>query len=125
MMHYSVNNNTRISLVIFLCSNQMISLFPQTASNFRHFFSCGTTASDVSQVCSPEGNIENFIYVRPNWQEIRPMMTKKITFQTSTMLSTTLMKISHWVISESYIDIDYNESRVVIFIEGLGTHHCV
>ena len=44
MMRHSVNNNTHMGLVIFLCpnSNHLISLIPQTASNFRHLLSCGT-----------------------------------------------------------------------------------
>ena len=48
MTHHSVNNNTRMGLVISLCSNanHLISLIPPppppppTASNFRHLLSC-------------------------------------------------------------------------------------
>ena len=49
MMGHSVNNNTRMDLVISLCSNSnhLISLIPpQTASNFRHLLSCGTIGAD-------------------------------------------------------------------------------
>ena len=46
MMRHSVTNNTRMGLVISLCSNSnhLISLIPPpgTASNFRHILSCGT-----------------------------------------------------------------------------------
>ena len=44
MMRHSVNNSTRMGVVISLCtnSNHLISLTPQTASNFRHLLSCGT-----------------------------------------------------------------------------------
>ena len=46
-MNRSVNNNTHMGLVISLCSNSnhLISLIPQTASNFRHLLSCGTVAT--------------------------------------------------------------------------------
>ena len=47
---HSVNNNTRMDLVIFLYSNSnhLISLIPpKTASNFRHLLSCGT----IDEVC--------------------------------------------------------------------------
>ena len=39
-----MNSNTRMGLVICLCSNSnnLISLIPRTASNFRHLLSCGT-----------------------------------------------------------------------------------
>ena len=45
MTCHFVNNNTRMGLVISLCSklksfDQLIP--PQTASNFRHLLSCGT-----------------------------------------------------------------------------------
>ena len=42
MTRHSVSNNTRMGLVISLCSNHLISEYPQTASNFRHLLSCGT-----------------------------------------------------------------------------------
>ena len=44
MTSHSVNNETGMGLVISLCSNsnRLISLIPQTASNFRHLLSCGT-----------------------------------------------------------------------------------
>ena len=47
MTSHSVNNNTRMGLVVSLCSNSnhLISLGhppPPTASNFRHLLSCGT-----------------------------------------------------------------------------------
>ena len=47
MMRHSVNNNTRMGLVIFLCSNSnhLISLIPRTVSNFRHLLSCGKVHS--------------------------------------------------------------------------------
>ena len=39
----SVNSNTRMGLVISLCSNSFDQFnTPQTASNFRHLLSCGT-----------------------------------------------------------------------------------
>ena len=42
MMPHSVNNNTCMGLVIFLCSNSnhLVSLIPRTDSNFRHSLSC-------------------------------------------------------------------------------------
>ena len=45
MMRHSVNNNTPMGLVIFLSSNSnnLISLIPPTASDFRHLLSCDTT----------------------------------------------------------------------------------
>ena len=46
MTRHSVNNNTRMDLVISLCSNsnhfKSSVNTPQTASNFRHLLSCGT-----------------------------------------------------------------------------------
>ena len=55
MTRHSVNNNTRIDLVIFLYSNSnhLISLIPpKTASDVRHLLSCGTVAAyKNSAVC--------------------------------------------------------------------------
>ena len=49
MTLHSVNNNTRMGLVISLCSNHLISLIPpQTASNFGHFLSSGTIENPMS-----------------------------------------------------------------------------
>ena len=44
MTHYPVDNNTRMGLVIFLCSNSnnLISYYPPNCLNFRHLLSCGT-----------------------------------------------------------------------------------
>ena len=44
MLRRSVNNNTRMALVISLCSNSnhLISLISPTATNFRHLLGCGT-----------------------------------------------------------------------------------
>ena len=44
MTRHSVNNNTCMDLVIFLCpnSNHLIFNTPQTASNFKHLLGCDT-----------------------------------------------------------------------------------
>ena len=44
MTRHSVNNNTRMGLVISLFKFKSFDQFntPQTASNFRHLLSCGT-----------------------------------------------------------------------------------
>ena len=61
MMRHSVNNETRMGLVISLCSNSnhLISLYPRTASNFRHLLSCGTIDSISIQGPAGEVNAKN------------------------------------------------------------------
>ena len=46
---HSVNKNTRMGLVITLCSNSnhLTVNTPQTASHFRHLLSCGTIVRKI------------------------------------------------------------------------------
>ena len=58
MTCHSGNNNTRMGLVISLCSNSthLISLLPpQIASNFRHLLSCGIIVTFGMHRASREG----------------------------------------------------------------------
>ena len=54
MMHHSVNDNTRMGLVIsffkFKSFDQFNPLAPLTTSNFRHLLSCGTIESSLFAV---------------------------------------------------------------------------
>ena len=50
---HSLNNNTCMGLVIYLClnTNPLISLIPRKASNSRHLLSCGTIGSEGLTLC--------------------------------------------------------------------------
>ena len=49
MASHSLNNNTRMSLVISLClnTNRLVSLIPPIASNLRYLISCGTIDNTI------------------------------------------------------------------------------
>ena len=53
MMHHSVNDNTRMSLVISIFKFKSFDQFnppSRTTSNFRHLLSCGTTEYSLFSV---------------------------------------------------------------------------
>ena len=62
---HSVYNNTRMGLVISLSSNlnHLISLIPQTESNFRYLLSCGTIGFSKMSLTVSATRVRKFIYI--------------------------------------------------------------